>query len=170
MSARVLVAGVGNVFLSDDGFGVEVARRLAERALPEGVVVRDVGVRGLHLAYDLLDAPELLIVVDLAPRGGAPGTLYVLEPELAAEGPRPSLAHGTDLAGTFATLEALGGSVPRVLIVGCEPADLREAMGLSAPVHAAVDAAIALVLRLAGDVIEGRAIVAAHTEEETCCT
>jgi len=148
VSARVLVAGIGNVFLGDDGFGVEVARELMREPLPAGVVVRDVGVRGLHLAYELLEAPELLVVVDLAPRGGQPGTLYVIDPELEAPRDTPG-AHGMDLAGVLATLEALGGVAPRVRVVGCEPAEIGEAMELSAPVRAAVPEAAALVQRLA---------------------
>src|SRR6266853_193590 len=81
---RVLIAGVGNIFLGDDAFGVEVAQRLARRPLPEGVRVVDFGIRGLDLAYALLDRYEAVVLVDAAPRGGAPGTIYVLEPELGS--------------------------------------------------------------------------------------
>ncbi len=80
-SARTLVAGVGNIFFGDDGFGVEVARRLTECELPEGVTVADYGIRGMHLAYDLSNGFDRAILIDAAPRGGTPGTVYVLEPE-----------------------------------------------------------------------------------------
>src|SRR6516162_9596523 len=79
---RILVAGVGNIFLGDDAFGVEVAQRLMPRPQPEGVRVVDFGIRGLDLAYTLLDGYEAVVLVDAAPRGGTPGTLYVLEPDL----------------------------------------------------------------------------------------
>ena len=143
---RILVAGVGNLFLGDDGFGPAVARRLLGRALPEGVEVVDSGIAGLHLAYRLLDAPDLLLVVDLVSRGGAPGTLYVLEPE--TDGVGLGDAHGMDLPSVFASLRALGGTPPRTRIVGCEPARVDEGMELSAAVERAVDPAAELVYEL----------------------
>lgn len=167
MSARILIAGVGNVFLSDDGFGVEVAQRLAREAWPEGVVVRDVGVRALHLAFELLETPGLLVVVDLARRGEAPGTLYVIEPTreddsaLITAGP-----HGMSLSSVFFALEGLGGVVPRTRLVGCEPADLGEGMGLSAPVQAAIDRAVALVRRIVDDELAGAEGASSPREEE----
>src|SRR3954462_334859 len=85
---RLLIAGVGNIFLGDDAFGVEVVQRLARRPLPEGIRVVDFGIRGLDLAYALLDGYEATILVDALPRGGPPGTLYVLEPELEASSSR----------------------------------------------------------------------------------
>jgi hydrogenase maturation protease len=81
VSPRILVAGVGNVFRGDDGFGVAVARRLAHEPLPPGVELRDYGVRGVHLAYELLDGYDLLVLVDAVTRGSPPGTLYVIEPD-----------------------------------------------------------------------------------------
>lgn len=161
MSARVLIAGVGNVFLSDDGFGVAVAQLLARAALPEGVVVRDVGVRGLHLAYELLDPPELLVVVDLVSRGEKPGTLYVIEPIL--ELGRDASPHGMDLHAVAEMVRALGGTMPRVIVVGCEPADLDEGMELSGPVRAAIEPAAALVLRSIHEMLAGE--MPAHEEE-----
>jgi hydrogenase maturation protease len=145
----ILVAGVGNIFLSDDGFGVEVARRLSGVELPSDVKVTDFGIRGVHLAYELLEGYELAILVDASPRGGEPGTLYVIEPEPAPE-PDPDEippldAHGMDPAAVLSLLGVLGGKIERVLVVGCEPMVADEGMTLSPPVEAAVDQAVALV-------------------------
>jgi hydrogenase maturation protease len=140
----VLVAGVGNVFHGDDGFGVEVATRLAQRPLPPEVSVRDYGIRALHLAYALLDGTELLIVVDLVARGEAPGTLYLLEPELPDDAGQAD-PHGMNLSTVLASVRALGGTLPRVLIVGCEPEWVGETMGLSDPVERAVEPAMRLI-------------------------
>jgi len=171
---RVLVAGVGNVFLSDDGFGPEVARRLEGASgsggalvLPPGVEVADVGIAGVHLAYELLDPPDLTILVDTAKRGGPPGTLYVIEPDppgqraahrrgAGGEEPDPAAdAHAMDPEAVLALVGQLGGTPPPMVVVGCEPASLEEGMGLSPPVAAAVDEAVALVGRLAREALEG---------------
>lgn len=149
---RVLVAGVGNIFLGDDGFGVEVARRLKNVELPPDVKVSDFGIRGVHLAYELLDGYDLVIIVDASPRGGEPGTLYVIEPE-EPEAPDPDEvppldAHGMDPAAVLALLGVLGGHVDRLLVVGCEPAVADEGMTLSPAVEAAVDPAVTLVQEL----------------------
>jgi hydrogenase maturation protease len=159
VSARVLVAGVGNVFLGDDGFGVEVARRLAGEPLPGWVRVSDFGIRGVHLAYELLEGYETAILVDAAPRGEVPGTVYVIEPDLdgrsaalARDGPGVLVdAHGMEPDAVFAVLKALGGDLPRLLVVGCEPAEVSEGMGLSPPVAGAVDRAVAVVRELIGE-------------------
>jgi len=143
MSARVVVAGIGNVFFGDDGFGVEVARRLAMRGLPPGVKVMDSGIRGLHLAFELLDGVDLLVAIDATPRGGAPGSLYVIEPELDGGAAEPD-AHSMQLPAVLATVRALGGALPRVRVVGCEPAAC-EGIGLSDVVGAAVEPAVELV-------------------------
>lgn len=149
MSPRILIVGVGNVFFGDDGFGVVLAEHLARASLPEGVRVLDIGIRGLHLAYELLDPPDLLIVADALPRGGPPGTLYVLEPVVDGdEGLSRPDAHGMDLVSVFASLGALGGELPPTRLVGCEPASVEEGMGLSAAVEASLDAAIDLVRQL----------------------
>ena len=149
---RVLVAGVGNIFLGDDGFGVEVARRLKNAELPPDVKVSDFGIRGVHLAYELLDGYDLVILVDASPRGGEPGTLYVIEPD-EPEPPDPDEvppldAHGMDPAAVLALLGVLGGHVDRLLVVGCEPAVADEGMTLSPAVEAAVDPAVSLVQEL----------------------
>jgi hydrogenase maturation protease len=151
---RVLVAGVGNVFLSDDGFGVEVVRALAGR-LPDGVSLVDTGIRGMDLAYRLLDGYEVLVLVDATKRGGVPGTLYTLEHDLHAPPAGAALdGHGMhpaavlDLVAGLAESMDLGRPVGRVLVVGCEPAVLTEGIGLSPPVAAAVEPAASAVIAL----------------------
>lgn len=145
MSARVLVAGIGNIFLSDDGFGSEVARRLAGEPLPGGVRVVDYGIRGMHLAYDLLDGYDGLVVVDALPGDGAPGDLSVLEvgPDDLGDGELD--AHGMAPVSVLASLGQLGGTLPPTYIVGCQPADVGEGIGLTGAVAAAVDRAVELV-------------------------
>jgi hydrogenase maturation protease len=146
--SRILVAGVGNIFLADDGFGVEVAQRLLACPLPEGTKLMDVGIRGLHLAYELLDGYDLLVLVDALPLDEEAGTVVVFEPDLDQLPAGGMDAHGMDPQTVLALLRSLGGEVGRVLVVGCQPADLDERIGLSAPVAAAVDEAVAAVLRL----------------------
>lgn len=145
---RVLVAGIGNVFLGDDGFGVEVVRRLMAEPPADGVELVDVGIRGLDLAYRLLEPYDLVVAVDLVTRGGAPGTLYVVEPDVAVA-PAQADAHSVSLPSVFAMVRALGGELGRVLVVGCEPACLDEGMGLSPPVAAALEPAMRRVRQLA---------------------
>jgi hydrogenase maturation protease len=170
---RVLVAGIGNLLLSDDGFGVEVVRALRERELPPGVELMDTGIRGMHLAYQLLDGYAALVLVDTVQRGDPPGTLYTLEHDLDApapasdsasdSGPAAWDAHGMDPAAVLAQLDALAASmgierpVGRVLVVGCEPARLVEGIGLSEPVAAAVEPAADAVVALLAEVtkVEG---------------
>jgi hydrogenase maturation protease len=147
----VLVAGVGNIFFGDDAFGCEVARLLAAQTLPAGVRVRDFGIRGLDLSYALLDGVERLLIVDAMPRGRTPGTLYVLEPEPSAA--TPSLeAHGLHPEQILATARALGAELPRVRVLGCEPAELGSELDpraeLSPPVQEAVPRAVQLALSL----------------------
>lgn len=156
MTKRTLVAGIGNIFLGDDGFGPEVARRLASQELPESVKVADYGIRGVHLAYELLEGYDTAILVDATPQGSPPGTLFVIEPEIdhqtretiveAAEGPLID-AHDMTPDAVLGLLKTLGGSVERLLLVGCEPADV-VGIGLSEPVEAAVDEAVRLVRQL----------------------
>jgi hydrogenase maturation protease len=148
MNGRVLVAGVGNIFLSDDGFGSEAARQLAFTALPKSVSVVDYGIRGMHLAYDLLDGYEALIIIDTASRGGNPGDVVVIEvgPDDLGQGGLD--AHGMEPAAVLASLGALGGRLPRTFVIGCEPADVSEGMGLSPPVAAAAARTGAIVRAL----------------------
>jgi hydrogenase maturation protease len=143
---RMLIAGIGNIFLGDDGFGVEVARRLARENLPAEVSVRDFGIRGLHLAFEMLDGGyDTTVLVDAVPRGGPPGSLYLIEPQVDALEPAAGDAHAMGPGSVLAMLKALGGVPGRVLVVGCEPASVEERMGLSAPVANAIGGAVRFV-------------------------
>jgi hydrogenase maturation protease len=147
-TVRILVAGIGNIFLGDDGFGVEVASRLASTTLPDGVRVADFGIRGIHLAYELLDGGyDTIVLVDAVTRGGAPGTIYLIEPDLerVATGGAPD-AHGMTPEAVLGMLRSLGGHEGRVLIVGCEPASVDEGIGLSEPVTGAVEDAVSMIV------------------------
>jgi hydrogenase maturation protease len=163
---RILVAGVGNIFLGDDAFGSEVARRLLGRELPAGVRVVDFGIRGLDLTYALLDAYEAVVLVDATPRGGRPGTLYVLEPDRTDDseaGPAVQ-AHGLDPVKVLRLAAAMGATVGRLLVVGCEPAAPggadEMAMDMSKPVRAAVDGAVVLVESLVTKLLRGESLAA----------
>jgi hydrogenase maturation protease len=150
VTGRMLIAGVGNIFLGDDGFGVEVASRLAKEALPDWVRVADYGISGMHLAYDLAEGFETTILVDATPRGEPPGTVFLMELDVgrdqAADRGIPLLdAHGMQPDVVFGMLDLLGAEAGRVLLVGCEPASTEPGMGLSAPVAAAVDEAVRIV-------------------------
>jgi hydrogenase maturation protease len=154
MTARILVAGVGNIFLGDDGFGVEVALALSRQQLPEGVSVEDFGIRGFDLAYALLDPWDAVIIVDALPRGEPAGTLYVVEPNLAAASAETAInPHGMDPVRVLNLAASQGTISAQVLVLGCEPQDfgdeLEGRMGLSAPVQAAVEEAAKMVLELA---------------------
>lgn len=145
---RILVAGIGNVFFGDDGFGVAVAGRLATGALPPGVDVVDYGIRGMDLAFALRDY-DVAIFVDAVPRGGPPGTLYVIEPDLDGAEVGPD-AHAMDPVKVLALAQELGDSLPRVLVVGCEPAGVPTeedelSAELSEPVRAALGGAVRTV-------------------------
>jgi hydrogenase maturation protease len=155
---RILVAGVGNVFLGDDGFGVALAGRLARRELPAGVDVVDFGIRGMDLAYAMPDY-DAVVLLDATPRGDAPGTIYVIEPEVDGEAPAVD-GHGMDPVNVLALVESLGAEPPRTLVVGCEPAtsltlDDELVADLSEPVRLALDGAVqvveSLVAELAGE-------------------
>lgn len=157
---QILIAGIGNVFLGDDGFGAEVARRLALRSLPEGVRAVDFGIRGFDLAFALLGGFDAAILVDAVQRGGAPGTLYVIEPDAAPDSRGELLApHGMHPVRALHLVEAMGGRLGPLRVVGCEPATFGDEddglMGLSPPVEAAVDPAVSLVEALARELQEG---------------
>jgi len=160
----VLIAGVGNIFLGDDGFGVEVANRLALEKLPDWVRVIDFGIRGVHLAYEMLGGGyDTTIMVDATPRGEKPGTVYLIEPDLenvAGEQTVSFDAHGMDPQVVFSTLQSLGGVAGRVLIVGCEPLEADEEIGLSEPVQRGVEEAIRLIHSVVDDL--GRARAGGH--------
>ncbi|MDP5181686.1 hydrogenase maturation protease [Blastococcus sp. BMG 814] len=168
MSAgRVLIAGIGNVFLGDDGFGVEVATRIDRADLPDGVDVVDYGIRGVHLAYELLDGRySTVVLVDAVPLTEPPGTLAVLEVPLGDGGRRPDVlavpavdAHGMSPLAVIDLLRGLGGTagqggpVERVLVVGCRPGVLEERMELSEQVRAAVEPACRLAVDVVRDLL-----------------
>jgi hydrogenase maturation protease len=151
VSGKTLVAGIGNVFLGDDGFGVAVAARLVQEPLPPEVRIVDTGIKARDLAYELLDGGyDTAILVDAVARGDAPGTLSVIEPVAgeAIDGSATFDAHAMTPDTVFSFLTALGGVSTRIRIVGCEPACLDEGIGLSAPVTAAVGEAVALIRAL----------------------
>jgi hydrogenase maturation protease len=159
--ARILIAGIGNIFLGDDAFGVEVARRLAMRQLPADVRVVDFGIRSVDLTYALLDGHETVILVDATARGGAPGTLYVIEPETAGPAQPADLmveTHNMDPAKVLRVASSLGSPVKQILLVGCEPAVLGSfeelEMGLSAPVQAVVEEAVNLIEGLVAKILD----------------
>ena len=164
---RILIACIGNIFLGDDGFGTEVARRMAGRRLPPGVVLQDFGIRGIDLTYALLEPFELVILVDACARGGKPGTIYLVEPDpvdaIAAEGSPARLeTHGMNPMNVLRMVQSMGGAPARILIVGCEPADLGAEqdgkLGLSDPVQAAVDEAIDLIDALVSKVLQSEPV------------
>jgi hydrogenase maturation protease len=152
--ARILVAGIGNVFLGDDGFGVALADRLARRALPTGVEVRDFGIRGMDLAFAMHDGYDAVVLLDATPRGQRPGTLYVIEVDPAEASPAIH-THGMDPVKVLGLARSLCShgvpDLPRTFVVGCEPAtrmtgDEEEIVArLSEPVRGALDEAVRLV-------------------------
>ena len=148
---RILVAGIGNVFLSDDGFGVALAERLARRELPTGVDVVDFGIRGMDLAFAMQDGYDAVVLLDATPRGERPGTLYVIEVDHSEHGEATLDTHGMDPAKVIGLVRALGGTPPRTLVVGCEPEtrmsadDEHVVAQLSEPVRAALNRGVTLV-------------------------
>ncbi len=149
---RALIAGIGNIFLGDDGFGVEVARRLDGQSLGDGVDVADFGIRGIHLAYELAGGTyDAAVLVDAMRRGGEPGTLYVVEPSVDADSAADvsADAHALTPDAVLAWISRVGTRPARLLVVGCEPETVEESVGLSPRVNAAVEEAIAIVRCLA---------------------
>jgi hydrogenase maturation protease len=179
--ARILVAGVGNVLLGDDGFGVEVARRLLVDggALPNGTRIADFGTRAVHLAYELLEDYDGLVLVDAMARGEVPGTVFVFAPDLDGASPgsdgegsleAPMMdAHSMHPAAVLRMALGLGAHLPWVRVVGCEPEDTEEGIGLSGAVADAVDRAG----RLVRDLVRSRAAEVSATpcsrEEKRPC-
>jgi hydrogenase maturation protease len=161
MSGRILIAGIGNIFLADDGFGCEVVRRLVERELPENVEARDFGIRGMDLAYALMEPYEAVVFVDTVPRGEEPGTVYLIEAEVPDDGEVALDTHGMDPVKVIRLARVLGAEIPRTLLVGCEPKVILSGehyddmlMELSKPVREAVDEAVKLVESLVEDIHE----------------
>ena len=156
----ILVAGIGNIFLGDDAFGVEVVRRLSDVQLPESVRVTDFGIRGFDLAYALQDGYETTILVDACPHGEVPGTLYVIEPDLKAlDDPEAVVeAHAMNPMNVLRMARAMNIKVKNVLLLGCEPETLggeEGQMGLSAAVEAAVDHAVKLLESIINRILNG---------------
>jgi hydrogenase maturation protease len=159
----ILIAGIGNIFLADDGFGVEVASRLANKSFPSGVRVADFGIRGFDLAYALMEGYETTILVDAYPGEGQPGTLFIVEPDLKNLNPSETRQgfmepHAMNPISVLRLAENMGGQLKRVLVVGCVPATLgpeEGQMGLSEPVAAAVDEAMKLIDSLVTRILAG---------------
>ena len=160
MAPNILVAGIGNIFLGDDGFGVEVAKRLLKRPQPAGVKVADYGIRGFDLAFALMDGYDTAILIDALPRGGRPGSLYILEPDLAglAQQPVAMETHNLDPAKVIRLVQAFGGQPGRVYVLGCEPATFGPEelgqMGLSEPVENVVDEAVSMAEEMIGQLCQ----------------
>jgi len=159
----ILVAGIGNLWLQDDGFGSEVVKRLEQRELPEGVAVFDFGTGGLDLAYEVMRGYGALILVDTSRQGGEPGTLYVMEPdqeEIAGgfEDGEMINPHAMDPQTVLRFVNAVGGWPGKVVVVACEPLSVEEmGLGLSAEVEGAVDNAIGVVLEQVEELRSARA-------------
>jgi len=149
---RVLVAGIGNIFLGDDGFGTEVAQRLGARPQPDGVKVTDFGIRGLHLALELMEGYDLVVLVDAVRRGDPPGTVSVIEPDTSDLGGEASPdAHDMDPVTVLRLLDDMGGEIDQLLLVAGEVAETDEQIGLSVPMAAAVDEAVRVVENLVAE-------------------
>ena len=150
----ILVAGIGNLFDSDDGLGPEVVRRMSEHARARsGVRIVDYGIRGMHLAYDLLDGYDALVIVDAVPQGDAAGEITVLQVGPDDLGRGDVDPHGMDPVAVLASLRQLGGTLPPTYVVGCRPATTGDGIGLSEPVAAAVPVAVDVVGRLVDDLL-----------------
>jgi hydrogenase maturation protease len=160
---RILIAGIGNIFLGDDAFGVEVVRRLSTQEFPDNVKIVDFGIRGYDLAYALLDGYDITILVDACPRDQAAGTLYVIEPDLnELENPEvqasPADAHTMNPLNVLRLAKSMGEPLRRILLVGCEPGTLgpeEGQMGLSAPIEAAVGEAVKLIGSMIHKIVNG---------------
>jgi hydrogenase maturation protease len=154
---RILIAGIGNAWLQDDGFGSEVVKRLEGRQLPEGTAVFDFGTGGLDLAYEVMRGYDALVLVDVSRQGGEPGTLYVMEAleddvEAGIEDGQIINPHAMDPQTVLRFVKTLGAWPGKVVVVACEPARVEEmGLGLSDDVARAVDGAVELVIKTVGD-------------------
>ncbi len=161
---QILVAGVGNAFLADDGFGGAVAAAVERRGAPAGVTVMDFGTGGLDLAYEIMRGYHALVLVDVSRQGGEPGTLYLIEPDLEEIAPtiedgEAINPHGMDPATVLRFVRAVGGWSGKVVIVACEPGEVEDlGLGLSPALEAAVDQAIALIDETIGDLRTDKAL------------
>jgi len=167
MKPRILIAGVGNIFLGDDAFGVEVVREMLGHPMPAGVKIVDFGIRGLDLTYALLEDYEAAILVDATPRGEAPGTVYLIEPEAGDPAACGELSqndllietHGMHPAKVLRLVVGMGGKLRQVLVVGCEPTPFDPEqdmdMNLSPPVRAAIPEAIKLIESVIAKILSG---------------
>jgi hydrogenase maturation protease len=166
---RILIAGIGNIFLGDDGFGCEVITRLARRTWPERVRLEDFGIRGIDLVYAMLDNFETVILIDALPRGGEPGMVYVIEPDLLdldephipelSQPPMLVDAHAMNPMKVLSLVRSMGGKFGHILLVGCEPLTFgpeEGKMGLSEPVAVAVDEAASVIESLVNELLGGR--------------
>jgi hydrogenase maturation protease len=166
---QILIAGIGNIFLGDDAFGSEVARKLQQLQLPEAVRVVDFGIRGFDLAYALLDGYEVTILIDATPRGDAPGTIYTIEPDLSELDELPVEdqmveTHGMNPMKVLAMVKSMGGTFRKVLLIGCEPTPLQSEdgeLGLSNPVELAVDEAVSMIENMVNEMLAARSREAA---------
>ena len=156
MNRQILIAGIGNIFSGDDAFGVEVVRELLLHPLPESVCVKDFGIRSYDLAYAIMDGYATTILVDATPRGQAPGTLYLIEPDVACLGVQRSVdAHSLDPVGVLGLVRTLGGHLGKLYLVGCEPEVLEsDEIGLSPSVRAAVPQAVKMIESLVGRLLK----------------
>ncbi len=167
---RILIAGIGNIFLGDDGFGCEVLRRLVGRTWPDNVRVVDFGIRGFDLAYTLMDGYDVTVLVDATPRGGSPGTLYTIEPDLnELDNLDPHVlmveTHGMNPLKVLGMVKSMGGEFKRILLVGCEPQTFgpeEGQMGLSERVEAAVDEAVKVVESLIAKILNSHGAYASN--------
>lgn len=156
---RTLIAGLGNIFQGDDGVGVAVAQELAGRSMPDGVTCRDFGIRGVHLAYELLDGYDLVVIVDAVQRGAAPGTVHVIEHQAGPPAPQGDVlmdAHDMAPDEVLALVPALGGTLGRVVIVGCEVASAEPCTELSDAARGCVAHAADVVLDVVGKAVDDR--------------
>jgi hydrogenase maturation protease len=157
----ILIAGVGNAWLRDDGFGGEVARRLEQRELPDGVSVMDAGTGGLDLAYEVVRGYDALVILDVSREGGDPGTLYVMEPDedsvqASIEDGEVINPHAMDPHTVLRFVKSVGAWPGRVVVIACEPADIEQmGWGLSEQVQEAVERAVDLVVETVAELRSG---------------